>query len=331
MCRASPRIGHDRANSELEKGRSAALDQKWNGASKHNELTQEQIAMSARSIPVWGSVPPELIEQARMSLPPSERPSFECVVLVGLQASVLQDARKGYCDSTVKQFHTAIKGAYGFESIKNALKALEVAAVLVTVKGGTKSKDGGRGAWRVFRLADEKELIPESYCKPILKPFVGSPDLPNNTNEPRVSSETSEVGNEPFSGSSDIPTPKESLYLSTPPLGEAEKNNSLKSEAPHSKLECQTCLTSTINLQHDRVQQLVTAVLASKPQRTSGAKTFKERTQRKAQWLLAHNETSTNKALLPILLEKVGELLSHDALVSAAEERLTQLTEQVQN
>lgn len=331
MRRASPRIGHDRANSELEKGRSAALDQKWNGASKHHELTQEQITMSARSIVAWSQATQERLELARMSIPTEARPSYECLVLVGLQLSVLQNSHKGYCDSTIPQLYEAIKGAYSAESIKNALKVLELAGVLVTVKGGTKSAKGGRGAWRVFVSADEKELIPEGYSPPKIETFRGSTDLPTNNQEPRVSSEASKVGGEPFAGSPDLPTPKETLYLSTPPLGEAETNNPLKSEARQPKPECEVCLMSATEVPSERVERLVIAVLLSRPQRTSGASVFKTRVRRKASILLAHFPDTSNELLKPLLIEMVVELASHDALVSAAQERLTQLTEQEQN
>lgn len=265
MCRATPCLGHDRANGELEKGRSAALDQKWNGASKHHELTQKQKTMSARSILAWAQVTKEQLEEARFSVPPDERPSYECLVQIGTQASILQNAHKGYLDSTIKQLYEAIKQSWGTESIKNALKVLELAGVIVTVKGGTKGAKGGRGAWRVFVSADEKELIPEDYTPPKLEPFASRSDLPTNNELSRVDNSPSRVDSEGFSGSSELPTPKESLNSSTPPLGEAERNKSLKSESEQSSsmrpaVDCAVCNSIKIADKDERVSRVINAM-----------------------------------------------------------------------
>ena len=247
--------------------------------------------MSTRSLLSWAQVTKEQLERARMSVSPDERPSYECLVLLGREASVLQSAHKGYCDSTIKQLYEAIKGAYGTESIKNALKVLELAGVIVTIKGGTKGAKGGRGAWRVFVTADEKGLIPEDYTPPKLEPFVSSSDLPTNSEGSRVDNPSSGVVSEGFSGSSELPTPKESLYISTPPLGEAERNNSLKSASDHSSsiprgLECAVCNSIKIADKDERVSRVIIAMAIKDT--TAGLKNIRKRAVPWVQIILSH-------------------------------------------
>lgn len=287
--------------------------------------------MSSRSLIAWSEVDPRLLEAARLSLPKSEQPSYHAVVAVGQILATLQSAHKGYCDSTIPQIRSALKGAFGEEVIKNALRALEKAGVIFTVKGGTKSAKGGRGAWRVFVRADEKNLIPEGYAPPTLEDFLGSHDLPSELENCRVENELSEVDREPFSGSPDLPTPKEFLYLSTPPLGEAETNNSLKRESDTDSTlpngnKCELCNASEIDEQHELVARVVNAMSCRNA--SASAQKARKSARTRAVPLLNH--------LRHLGLPKVAELLDqmsthiglpHDRLLQKAEELLASTPE----
>jgi hypothetical protein len=252
--------------------------------------------MSAPAIRAWNKVTRQQLEDALSRLHPDDRPSYDATVAVGLAVAVLTNGKKGYCDSTTRQLYDYLKGVYGESVIRNALWALQIAGVIVSVRGGTIGKDGkGRGAHRVFVDADTNGLIPDGYIPPPPRrdPPTGQ-DLSHTWDDSNTGNRKSNTSNDESDTGHDLSTPKESISSSTAALaGRRTTEDSLgrvvEQESPMPP-RCETC--SIANTSHNDVEHLARAFMAddSLMRGTSAAQRgiLKKDAQVFARILLAH-------------------------------------------
>jgi hypothetical protein len=209
--------------------------------------------VSAPAIRAWNNVTRQQIEVALSRLHPDDRPSYDATVAVGLAVAVLTNGKKGYCDSTTRQLYDYLKGVYGESVIRNALWALQIAGVIVSVRGGTIGKDGkGRGAHRVFLDADTNGLIPDGYVPPPPRrdPPTGQ-DLSQTWDESNTGRRDSDTSEDDSDTGHDLSTPKESISSSTAALaGRSTTEDSLglvvEQELPMPP-QCETCATMLVD------------------------------------------------------------------------------------
>ena len=120
--------------------------------------------MGASAIIAWDKVEPILIEQSRFRVSENKRCSYELLIQVGNCVAVYTVEKRGYCDLTAQQISDKLKGAYGVDSIQNALEILTRSGILYTHKRGGKGSDGkGRGTQRIIVGADTAGLIPNGW------------------------------------------------------------------------------------------------------------------------------------------------------------------------
>ena len=187
--------------------------------------------MGATAIIAWDKVEPILIEQSRFRVPENKRCSYELLVQVGNCVAVYTVEKRGYCDLTAQQISDKLKGAYGVDSIQNALECLTHSGILYTHKRGGKGSDGkGRGTQRIIVGADTAGLIPEGWSitlADIVDDISGRSDIPKTIDashgdwptaddcSSQVDIEPSQVDSDVFSSKSDIPTLYESHKSTT--------------------------------------------------------------------------------------------------------------------
>jgi hypothetical protein len=270
--------------------------------------------VSAPAIRAWNNVTPQQLEEALSRLHPDDRPSYDATVAVGQAAAVLTNGKKGYCDSTTRQFYDHLKGAYGESVIRNALWALQVAGVTASVRGGTIGKDGkGRGAHRVFVDADTNGLIPDGYVPPPPRrdPPTGH-DLSQTWDASNTGRRDSRTSKDESDTGHDLSTPKESISSSTAALaGRSTTEDSLglidtqESEMPP---PCETCAQWAT----DEATRKLARTVSSDEQLMQGKSYPRRRTMAKdaegiARVLRAHYPTRSVPELTTVLKEAICE------------------------
>jgi hypothetical protein len=222
--------------------------------------------MGATAIIAWDKVEPILIEQSRYRVPENKRCSFELLVQVGNCVAVYTVEKRGYCDLTAQQISDKLKGAYGVDSIQNALECLTRSGILYTHKRGGKGSDGkGRGTQRIIVGADTAGLIPEGWSITLTDTsddISGMSDIPEIDDVPhgdwptaddcssQVDIEPSQVDGDVFSGKSGIPT----LY---------ESHKSTTHALAVQSFDCHKGVQS--NAQHDDVRAIRYVIKADSP------------------------------------------------------------------
>jgi len=222
--------------------------------------------MGATAIIAWDTVEPILIEQSRFRVPENKRCSYELLVQVGNCIAVYTVEKRGYCDLTAQQISDKLKGAYGVDSIQNALETLTRSGILYTHKRGGKGSDGkGRGTQRIIVGADTAGLIPDGWSitlADIVDDISGRSDIPEIVEQQhgdwptaddcssQVDIEPSQVDGDLFSGRSDIPTLYESHKSTT---------HALAVQSSHCHKGAQS------NAQHDDVRAIRYVIKADSP------------------------------------------------------------------
>lgn len=275
----------------------------------HGPFYDRWPAVSAAGIRAWKAVTRQCLEDALARLHADDRPSYDATVAVGMAIGVLTNAKKGYCDATALQIYDELKGTYGESVIRNALWALQVAGVVVQVKGGTIGKDGkGRGAHRVLVGADTHSLIPADYVPPLPR---RAPDTGHDLSQTRAESDTgrrdSDTGRAESDTGHDLSTPKESISSSTAALaGRSTTEESLgqvdsqESEMPPACHECES--VEKVDTETDA---LVRAVMADQDlmrgTSTERRKTLKKDAAYFSRVLQAHHPGLPPQQLVPAM------------------------------
>lgn len=207
--------------------------------------------MGASAIIAWDNVEPILIEQSRFRVSENKRCSYELLVQVGNCVAVYTVEKRGYCDLTAQQVSDKLKGAYGVDSIQNALETLTRSGILYTHKRGGKGSDGkGRGTQRIIVGADTAGLIPKGWSITLTDTsddISGRSDIPEMNNAPhgdwptaddwssQVDIKPSQVDSTVSSGRSGIPTLYESHKSTTHALAvqSSDCHKGVQSNAQH--------------------------------------------------------------------------------------------------
>jgi hypothetical protein len=232
--------------------------------------------MGSQAIIAWDKVSPILIEQARYRVPENKRCSFELLVQVGACVAVYTVQQRGYCDLTAQQIAEKLKGAYGVDSVQNALETLTRSGILYTHKRGGKGIDGkGRGTQRVVVGADTAGLIPDGWkitlpdISDVISSRSGIPEIDDVSHghwptaddwSSRVDIGLSQVDGAVFSGRSDIPALYESHKSTThaPAVQSIDCHKGVQSNAQHDDVRA---IRYALKTDHPMLQRVYSSAL----------------------------------------------------------------------
>jgi hypothetical protein len=206
----------------------------------------------------------------------NKRCSFELLVQVGQCVAVYTVQQRGYCDLTAQQIAEKLKGAYGVDSIQNALETLTRSGILYTHKRGGKGTDGkGRGTQRIVVGADTAGLIPDGWKITVLDisdAISSRSDIPEIDDvshghwptaddwSSRVDIGLSQVDGAVFSGRSDIPALYESHKSTTraPAAQSSDCHKGVQSNAQHDDVRA---IRYAIKTDHPLLQRVYNSAL----------------------------------------------------------------------